>query len=173
MGYTRFSQLTEPRVLPDYDLRLFRPGDENAWITILNTGDFGVWDHSRLRRMLAGERAPLPLEGIYFITKNNQPVGTTCVFLHTSARGATPELGWVAVLPSQRGLGLGLSLCQAALCFVRDRGYSYMFLKTEDFRLAAIKTYLRLGFEPELTDPSHMLRWQALRDLLFGSSIKS
>jgi mycothiol synthase len=170
MGYTRFSQLTEPSVLPGYDLRPFRHGDEDAWIALLNTGDFGVWDRPRLRRMLAGERAPLPLEGIYFITKNNQPVGTSCVFFHPSDHGDIPELGWVAVHPAQRGRGLGLLLCQAALCFVRDRGYRYMYLKTEDFRLAAIKTYLRLGFEPELTDPSHVLRWQVLRDLLSGSS---
>jgi len=34
---------------------------------------------------------------------------------------------------------------------------------TQDFRLTAIKTYLRLGFEPEITEPDHRARWDELR----------
>jgi hypothetical protein len=44
-------------------------GDEAAWINILNTGDIGTWDRHCLDQMLAGERAPLPLDSIVFSTE--------------------------------------------------------------------------------------------------------
>lgn len=159
MGFTRFDSLLPPRMPPGYQLRAFRPGDEEAWIAILNTGNFGAWDRARLDQMLAGERAPLPRDGIFFATRDDRPVATVCVFLHASDSGVMPELGWVAVAPEHRGHGLSRELGRAALLYVRDHGYRYIYLLTEDYRPAAIKTYLRLGFEPEMIDPAHPAWW--------------
>jgi mycothiol synthase len=78
-------------------------------------------------------------------------------------RGATSELGWVVVEPAHRGRGLGELVCRGALGYVGALGHRYAYLLTEDFRRAAIKTYLRLGFEPEILDASHPARWAALR----------
>ena len=163
MLFTRFNALEPPSLPPGYALRTYRPGDEDAWLAILNTGDFGVWDRDRLDRMLAGERAPLPREAIFFATRDDVPVGTACVFQGPLESGEVGELGWVAVHPDHRGRGLGLAICRAALTFVRDRGLHYCYLGTEDFRLAAIKTYLQLGFQPEILDPTQSARWAALR----------
>ncbi|MEJ7652578.1 MAG: hypothetical protein WKH64_04110, partial [Chloroflexia bacterium] len=54
-------------------------------------------------------------------------------------------------------------VCRAVLAFARDLGWERVFLLTEDFRLPAITMYLRLGFEPEMQDPTHPTRWEALR----------
>ncbi|MDR3689213.1 MAG: hypothetical protein P4L46_07535, partial [Fimbriimonas sp.] len=35
-------------------------------------------------------------------------------------------------------------------------------LTTDDFRLAAIQTYLNLGFEPDMWHESHPGRWAAI-----------
>lgn len=166
MGFVRFGELSAPRPAPGYGLRAFRPGDEDAWLALLSTGDFGAWDRPRLDRMLAGERAPMPLTGIFFATQGDQPVGTACTFLHPGDDGDIPELGWVAVDPAHRGNGLGLQVCRAVLGFVGGLGHGYAFLLTEESRLPAIKTYLRLGFEPEMVEPDHAGRWEALRRAL-------
>lgn len=163
MGFSRFDEPSPPRPPAGYGVRAYRPGDERAWIEILSTGDFGVWDRPRLERMLAGERAQLPREGIRFATVEDRPVGAACAFLHASEREDVPELGWVAVHPEHRGRGLGLQVCRAVLGYVGGLGHTYAYLLTEDFRLAAITTYLRLCFEPEMTDPSQRARWLALR----------
>lgn len=139
-------------------------------MALLATGDFRAWDRSRLERMLAGERAPLPRGGIFFATHEDRPVGTACAFLHPGESGDVPELGWVAVHPAHRGRGLGRQICLAVLGFVGGLGHGYAYLLTEDFRLPAIKTYLRLGFEPEMTDPSHPERWRLLREKLNAES---
>src|SRR5438874_1015563 len=76
------------------------------------------------------------------------------------------DVGRAAVAPKHRGHGLGLQVCQAVLDFIHGLGHGYAYLLTDDFRLPAIKTYLRLGFEPEIVDPSHPARWAALRQAL-------
>jgi mycothiol synthase len=166
MGFTRFGELAPPEPVPGYGPRTFRPGDEDPWVEILSTGQFKAWDRDRLDRMLAGERAAVPLAGIYFATYDDRPIGTACTFLHPGEHGDVAELGWVAVHPLHRGQGLAMQVCRAVLGFVREQGHGYAYLVTEDFRLPAVKTYPRLGFVPELTDLSHPERWAAVRRAL-------
>jgi len=118
--------------------------------------------------MLAGERAPLPLEGVVFATSNDMPVGVANLFLYERAGGPYSELGWVAVpvesdLSLTNGRGLAYEVCRRSLLFAEAAGHHYTYLTTQDFRLAAIKTYLRLGFEPEMDEPGHSARWNELR----------
>ena len=166
MGFCQFEGLVAPEPVPGYGLRTFRPGDEDAWIAILQTGELGVWDRPRLDDLMAGTKAALPLDGIFFVTYQDRPVGTACTLLHPGDDGLIAELGWVAVAPEHRGHALGLQVCRAVLAFIHRLGYGYAYLLTDDFRLPAISTYLRLGFEPEITDPSHPGRWAALQQAL-------
>ena len=159
MGFTRFEDFVAPQQVPGYGLRKYRPGDEEAWLALLQMGEFGDWDRARLDWMLAGKRAPMPLDGISFALLEDQVVGSACTFLRADD---VAELGWVVVHPAHRGQGLGLQVCCAVLCFARDLGYRYCYLLTEDYRLPAIRLYLKLGFEPEMIDPSHPAWWAAL-----------
>lgn len=118
--------------------------------------------------MLAGGGGKLPLEGIFFATRDDQPVGAACVFLYPGEGGTTAELGWVVAHPLHRGSGLGMLACRAVLSFVRDLRFPYAYLMTEDYRLPAIAMYLCLGFEPEIVDPSHLAWWAALRQTMTG-----
>jgi mycothiol synthase len=166
MGFRQFEGLVAPESVPGYGVRTFRPGDEDAWIAILQTGELGVWDRPRLDEMMRGARAELPTDGIFFATCAGRPVGTACTLLHPGDEGPVAELGWVAVAPEHRGRALGLQVCRAVLAFIHRLGYGYAYLLTDDFRLPAISTYLRLGFEPEIADPSHPGRWAALQQAL-------
>jgi mycothiol synthase len=153
--------MLRPPKLPDgYGLRTFRPGDEDAWIAVLNTAAFGAWDHERLARMLSGDRAPMPYEGIWFATRNDVPVGALCTFFYRDESPPASEIGWVAVTPEHRGRGLAGAMCTAALAFIHGEGLDYAFLKTEDYRVAAIKLYLRLGFKPEMVALEHPAWWE-------------
>ena len=101
MGFTRFDDLLPPQPAPGYGLRRYRPGDEEAWLALLQGGEFGPWDRARLDWKLAGERAPMPLDGIFFATLEDQPVGTACAFLRAEKEGEVAERGRVVVHPSR------------------------------------------------------------------------
>jgi mycothiol synthase len=73
----------------------------------------------------------------------------------------------VCALSAYRGLGLGRLVTLAVLHHLQRRGFRSADLSTDDFRLAAIKMYLGLGFVPQyLTDADrqddHEARWSAV-----------
>jgi mycothiol synthase len=152
-------EIAEPELPEGYELRVFRPGDERAWIALLNRGDFERWDDTRLERMLARVQPRLPLDGIFFITHGADLAGSACMFLLEEDGDTVGELGWVVVDPAHRGRGLGVLACSAALRYARANGVSSVFLRTEDRRIDAIRIYTRLGFTPEMKDTTHPPRW--------------
>lgn len=81
--------------------------------------------------------------------------GVPCGYVH-----------WVGVHQSAQGNRLGYWSNLFILHVFVGWGYSSAILDTDDFRLAAIKTYLNLGFEPVMVDAEHPGRWDAVRSKL-------
>lgn len=159
---TALPALALPRA---YRLRSLTPGDRAAWAALLQqNGELGEWDEERAAPFFAPD-SPMPLDGSFFITADDgTPVATAQLHLHRDDEYAPmPELGWVAADPDHRGRRLGLLACLAVLRHASDTGYDELFLRTDDHRLPAIVTYLRLGFEPWMYDPSAPARWRAIQ----------
>ena len=73
-----------------------------------------------------------------------------------------PEFGWLGVAPEFRGKRLAQVVCQAVQDRFRREGFKKIYLRTDDYRLAAIKTYLALNWQP-VTDSQDMLdRWKTI-----------
>jgi hypothetical protein len=68
------------------------------------------------------------------------------------------------VFHSVLGTAIGMT-CGAALCLGLWLLFGGWAPPAPEFSgwLAAIKTYLRLGFEPEMDEPGHSARWNELR----------
>ena len=80
-----------------------------------------------------------------------------------------PGLGYVhyvAAKPDSGVSGLGLQATLAALHEFKKWGLTSSLLETDDFRLPAIVTYLKLGYVPYNTHESHAARWEALKPQL-------
>ncbi len=71
-------------------------------------------------------------------------------------------LGWVICDPEFSGRRLGRSVSVAAMHVLRAAGYRKFSLRTDDFRTAALKTYLRLGWRPWLWAEDMEARWRAI-----------
>ena len=52
-----------------------------------------------------------------------------------------------------KGKGIGYTVCAAVTRSLVERGYSRIFLTTDDWRLPAIAIYLKLGYVPDLYLP--------------------
>jgi tRNA-Thr(GGU) m(6)t(6)A37 methyltransferase TsaA len=153
--------LPELQVPAGYAIRTHRPGDEAAWAAIMDSGvrrSAGDWTADLCREKLTG-RPQFDPAGLFFAVHEGRPVGSTCAW--TRAPGETEEgsLHMVCVLPEHRGHRLGYWLSVAVLHYFADRGFRRVWLDTDDFRLAAIRTYLELGFQPEHIHPGDAERW--------------
>lgn len=79
---------------------------------------------------------------------------------HTEQHPFGGELGWLAADPAHAGRGLGMAVSAAVTGRLISAGYRNIHLYTEEWRLAAIKTYLKLGYIPFLFAPEMAGRWR-------------
>jgi mycothiol synthase len=95
---------------------------------------------------------------MWVVAADNEAVATA-----TARKTDQPNVGYVhfvATHPDHRGRRLGSAVTVAVLREFEARGATEAMLTTDDYRLAAIKTYLRLGFQPDCTHESHPERWR-------------
>ena len=165
MRFDMYEELPDVELPVGYTLHTLAERGEEEWIEALNaTGDLGVWDQSRARDWLSGDRPVVP-EGSYIIMFEGRPVATACIVGPTLEEPCA-EVGWVSVSPDHQGNGLGYQATLATLLYAKSMGYPEARLNTDDWRLAAIKTYVKLGFEPVIERGSHPRRWKAVFDKL-------
>lgn len=157
------TSLPELVVPPDYRLRNLELDDAARWAGLLaENGELGEWSMERARPYFAPD-SRMVLDGSFFVTREGEPVATAQLHLHLDdAYAPLPELGWVAASPRHRGHGLGYLVCLAVLRYAAFAGHREIFLRTDDFRLPAIRTYLKLGFQPWMFDPSAPDRWKEI-----------
>jgi mycothiol synthase len=160
----RLEHVPELDVPPGYRLRPLTASDVEPWTALLNeNGELGTWTVERAARYFGPHTSVLLAES-FFVLHGATPVATAQLELHLDDEYAPlAELGWVAVTPEQRGRGLGYLVCLAVLRQAAATQQSGVFLRTDDHRYPAIGTYLKLGFEPWLRDPSAAARWARVR----------
>jgi mycothiol synthase len=146
----------------DYAFRTYRPGDEPGWAALMNTGQMGEWTEERTRSELTGRPWPqFDKDGLFIVDYRPEGLiaGSACAWLLDPAERTMGTLHMVCVLPAHRGQGLSSPLCLAVLHRFRERGYARVRLTTHEWRLGAVKTYLRLGFQPLYSQPLHVQQW--------------
>ena len=159
----RAEEMPESEIPDGYELRGYLPGDEESWLELLNTGEYGSnWHRSRLDEFIAGpERA----EGSVVAAKGDRVVAATFASVEVG-RDCTGRVDFVTSHPDVRGLGLGRAVCSGVVRFLVERGYANVVLYTDDWRLPAIGLYLSMGFAPQMTRLDMAERWQTVKEQL-------
>ncbi len=161
-----FDSLPEFALPEGYLLRTYLPGDEAAWAEIMNTG-IGEWTEEKVHQELTDKEQFLP-ERLFFITCGDEPVASACAWVLKPGETEKGYLHMVCALPDHRGKQLGYLVTLAVLHYFRDHGFKDCTLNTDDGRIPALKSYLRLGFEPVYEDDAHRARWQDVYDMIEG-----
>jgi predicted dehydrogenase/ribosomal protein S18 acetylase RimI-like enzyme len=163
MTFAPNSPIPDPAQLlaPGYRLRQYTPADEAAYIALMDSAGFTGWSPQQVQ-----ETHRRTLEAGHFVIE--QIATGELVATALANHAPTPlhphggELGWVAASPHHAGRKLGLTVCAAVLKLFRARAYQRIYLSTDDHRLPAIATYLKLGFQPLLYREDMPQRWQAI-----------
>lgn len=166
MRFTDFAGLpaltAQVGTLPDgISLCTHAPGDEGDWEALI-AASFG--QAYAFEKIMAGYPQYHPSR-IFYLVRDGKKLATTAAFEQRNFPGE----GWlhmVGVSPDAQGMGLSKYTVLAALYSFYARGYASVMLSTDDFRLPAIKTYLRLGFVPFQNHESHAERWAAVLEKL-------
>ena len=158
-----------PKVeLPDgYSLRTSQEGDGLHWAKIVQESfEDPSFNESRFECVMKAHAAYRP-ERIFFVcAADGVPCATASAYRSDLFGEDVGYLHMVGVCPSHAGRKLGFVVSLAALHRFRFEGLSNVVLETDDFRLAAIKTYFRLGFSPFMRHENHSARWTAVRTKL-------
>lgn len=102
---------------------------------------------------------------IFFV--DGAPAATITVICDNAAKAGRVHM--VACKPDFRGHGLGHLMMAKAVTELKERGMETGALVTDDWRIPAIKTYLKAGFVPDLdSEPDYKERWDAIFAVIHG-----
>lgn len=144
-------------------IRPFGGGDEEVWNNIIEKSFGQRYDFDSFMRNDPAFNA----ENILLAEVDGIPAATASAWCRDEFGTDTGYIHMVGCLPEFRGMRLGYWVSLAAMHKMRENGRANAVLHTDDFRIAAIKTYLRLGFEIDFTvHESIPQRWQKIEAAL-------
>lgn len=153
-----------PALPDDYALRRMRPEDTAAVAAVLDRAFADeAWDAVRVADTLNEQQG---VKQTLVIDFRGRPIATASARLRSDRFPGSGYLHWVAVDPDHQGKRLGFFVSLAVLHTFITLGCADAVLETQDHRLAAIKTYLALGFLPEHRGETHRMRWEAIQAIL-------
>ena len=141
--------LPELTVAPGFSLRTIADSELAPYNELRASVGFPVWNPEQLSKF----RSKVLPDSMFLIVENSTGRFAASATAETTDMQEHPELGvlgWVMTHPDLRGHHLGRSVSVAAMHRLYEAGYRAFSLLTDDFRLAAVKTYLDLGWKPWL-----------------------
>lgn len=148
-----FMKSFDPSLPGGHKIRLYNEGDKTKFDELMKNAGWEDWDEKSL-----DEYIPRILPKCWFtvIEEKTGKIVATAMGLKDTAdwdpKGG--QFGWLACDPKHRGKGLGLAVTSRVINKMKKLGYESIHLGTEDYRLAAIKIYFKLGFVPYLHETS-------------------
>ena len=157
--------LPELTMADGFHLRTIADSELDAYNELRTSTAFTAWDAETLRKF----RSKVLPDSMFLIAEAASGRFAASATAETTDMPEFPQvgaLGWVMTRPDLRGRHLGRSVSVAAMHRLYEAGYRAFSLLTDDFRLAAVKTYLDLGWRPWLYLPEMKERWRALAETL-------
>lgn len=154
-------RLPELRIPAGFRLRCIEDSEVARYSALRVSVGFSAWD---LPQLLSFRKKVLP-KGLFLIEERASGLFAASATAETTDIAALPELGvigWVMTHPDFQGRHLGRAVSVAAMHRLYEAGYRTFSLLTDDFRIAALKTYLALGWKPWLYEQDMEERWRKI-----------
>jgi mycothiol synthase len=158
---SRLKDKIEWLVPEGYLLRGYQPGDEPGFYELMDRAGFPGWNPIEFEKFL-GKILP---GGFFFaVHGESNTLAATAMALHnpTPLHPFGASLSCVGADPAHQGKGLGYVVSAAVTQRILEAGYQEIYLDTHDWRLPAIKTYLKIGWIPFLFREDMIPRWETV-----------
>lgn len=149
---------------PGYAIRSFNDGDEQLLVPIFQECFDPGWSAERVIKTFVEDACWSPVR-MAVLVHGDEVVGTSTAWESSQRRGHG-MVHYVAVASPHRGKKLGRMIVIRTLELLETMGYPDAWLSTDDWRLAAIKVYLSLGFWPVNSNKTDPERWEIVRHKL-------
>lgn len=160
------SDLQLPPLAEGLELRAARADDEPGIAHVLAESFEEEWDVARVRSQLT-EASDVPVTWV--VVRDGTILGVASERLMPEIYPGAGYVHYVGVARSARGLRLGAVLTARCVQGFHERGLATTVLETDDFRVPAVVTYLRLGFIPTYRSAEEQAAWSALLPTLFAA----
>jgi len=159
-----FDLLPDIELAPGYTIRTSQDDDGPHWAKIIRESFADEsYDESRFESIMKCDPAYQPDRIFFVCAPDGLPYGTASAYRKDSfGMDMGGYLHFVGVCPAHTGKKLGAVVSLAVLKKFLSEGLKGAVLHTDDFRLAAIQTYLNLGFTPMIVDANHPARWNTV-----------
>ncbi len=118
-----------------------------------------TWNRAKFYETMWNDPS-IPEDGIFFaITEEGTIFSTAAAQILPDGTG---NMHMVGTNPACTGRGGGMAVCHAVVEYFRRRGINKAYLRTDDFRLSAIKIYIALGYRPYLTEEDMPESWRCI-----------
>lgn len=156
MLHPDLNKLIEAELPEPYKIRCENSlSDHKAWERIITESFREKFSYS----IMTDDKFYKPERVLFVTDANDVPVATAASWDSDDYPDDYAVMHMVGVLPEHSGHRLGLHVSLAAMKQAKKEGFARMVLRTDDFRIPAIKTYLRLGYMPAITHESYIERW--------------
>jgi mycothiol synthase len=149
-----------PDLAAGYELRAAGVGDAAALNVVLEAAFDEPWGIDRTLSVLLA--APDVVRTWVITTSDGQLVATASERLLPAEYPGAGYVHYVGALASVSGKRLGQIVTQRCLQGFAERGLTKAVLKTDDYRLPAVRTYLRIGFVPEYRSDEERSAWSGV-----------
>lgn len=149
-----------PALAEGFVLRAATVEDAAALNVVLEAAFDEPWGIDRTLSVLLA--APDVVRTWLITTSAGQLVATASERLLPDEYPGAGYVHYVGALASVSGKRLGQIVTQRCLAGFAERGLEKAVLKTDDYRLPAVRTYLRIGFVPEYRSDEERSAWSGV-----------
>ncbi|MBQ9545367.1 MAG: GNAT family N-acetyltransferase [Clostridia bacterium] len=148
----------------EFVCRNFNGTDEDIdkWLGIVRFGLTSKLEDKAYFEKCMYAYGELEFDKFFIVEKNGDPAATLAVICNYEKLEGYIHM--VACKPDFRGQGVGTRLNVEAVRTLFRAGMKTARLTTDDFRIPAIKSYLRAGFFPDIVNEVHRARWDAVME---------
>ena len=147
------------QIWDDMDIRGYSECFEKNCISLLNSvGSLGLWNRARFQNDILSSVEDTKND-IFVVCRADFTIGIAVIHKKSLSNNLN-EIGYVAVRPEYRGERIGYKLLMYVLTEMKRRNINQTYLRTDSFRIPAIKTYLKCGFYPYIKNENEKKRWQ-------------